>query len=93
MEYEEMSDDQKYLRNNSLAVMFSSEGWKVFTDELKGLMEMVNFDMDQLTQQPLMNVNDVNLCIARRNALKMVDLKIQELQEDLESPANSITES
>jgi undecaprenyl pyrophosphate synthase len=88
-----MSADQKYLRNSHLAVLFSSEGWKIFEDELKELMSMVKDDMEQITTQPLLNTNDINMCIARKNALNMVSLKIQELQEDLDNPANSIAES
>lgn len=72
-------DNQRIIK---LAALFSSGGWALFEQELKEMRELSSFKIEDLTRQPVTDLNELNLAVCRRNALDMVFGKIAELQEE-----------
>lgn len=81
---EDVAENERFARNTKLAALFTSEGWKVFENELVEERSQVCALIDRLTALPITDVRDLNLAIARRYALDAIFLKVAELQEELE---------
>lgn len=75
--------DEGLQRNLKLTALFNSGGWAIYEQELKEMLEISHLKIQEVTRQPVTDLNALNLAICQRNALEMLFCKIAELQEEL----------
>ena len=85
----EANEIEQNERVSRLAALFSGSGWAIFEQELKEMREIAALKVEDITRQPVKDLNELNLAVCGRIALDIVFLKIAELQEELEQSAIS----